>query len=242
MFELDEVYGMGLSVDTWVTGVDEVGRGPLAGPVTSCAVSCSLDQLQQLYPYFQELGVTDSKKLSHKKRLAILDQLEIKLAELVAEKQYQLEIKGVTLYFCLAEKDHEQIDQLNILRASLEAMADACEKNLSTLDPKEGSHIFIDGNKLISKRDRWTKTPCLGDASLQTVVKGDSRSVIIALASIIAKEYRDAYMQEQGKLYPGYGLENHAGYPTPSHKEAIAKQGPSPIHRKSFKGVREYLH
>jgi ribonuclease HII len=92
---------------------------------------------------------------------------------------------------------------------------------------------LIDGNRMPKQ------VPATVDA--QAIIKGDSKSVLIGLASIIAKEYRDNLMVTLSKSFPGYGLEKHAGYPTKAHKEAIAKLGPSPIHRKSFKGVKEHI-
>ena len=116
---------------------------------------------------------------------------------------------------------------MNILQASLSAMKQA---SLS-LNANEQDQILIDGNKT------FTIENCRIDA----VIKGDSKSRVIALASIIAKVYRDKLMQKYGKKYPGYGLENHAGYPTKFHKEAIIQLGVTPIHRKTFKGVKEFI-
>lgn len=182
-----------------IAGVDEAGRGPLAGPVAAAAV---------ILPCDADLpGCDDSKKLAEKKR----------------EKLYQIIFdKAVAVSFFLIEAD--QIDQTDILQATKLAMKKAVE-GLST----KPDCLLIDGNHKID----WP-------GAQNTIVKGDSKSLSIAAASIIAKVTRDRLMKEYAGLYPGYGFERHKGYGVKEHLAAIKKLGPTPIHRKSFKGVKEF--
>jgi ribonuclease HII len=185
----------------WTTGklpagVDEAGRGPLAGPVVAAAVifprGCSLD------------GIKDSKKLSPKRR-----------------EELFCEIEKFALTTAIAIIKPQIIDQINILRASLLAMEQAVEK-LNT----QPDYILIDGNYPIRIQIRQ-----------ETIIKGDAKCCSIAAASILAKVTRDAIMGDYHLLYPQYNFKRHKGYPTKEHLEAISKFGPSPIHRKTFKGV-----
>lgn len=180
-----------------LAGVDEVGRGPLAGDVVAAAVI--LDPLQPID------GLADSKKLTEKKRLVLAD-----------------EIRAKALAWCVARATVAEIDQLNILHASMLAMQRAVA-GLS-LAPE---YVLVDGNRL-------PKLQVPGEA----VVKGDSRVPCISAASILAKVVRDQEMVELDALYPGYGLAVHKGYPTPLHLEAIERLGVSPIHRRSFAPVK----
>ena len=207
-----------------VIGCDEVGRGPIAGPVNACAVSVNKDSVS-LIDFFTKLNITDSKKLSTKKRLNILEVLNIKLDEIKIGDIHTIESEGGSFKFVVEELSPEKIDEINILQASL-----LCMKNASDKLVEKNTKILIDGNK---KFDSLAET--------EAIVKGDSKSCIIALASIIAKEYRDKLMKEFAEIYPGYGLESHAGYPTVKHKEAVINLGVTPIHRKSFRGVKEYV-
>lgn len=179
-----------------LAGVDEAGRGPLAGPVVAAAVifpqGCKLD------------GINDSKKLSPKKR-----------------EQLFYEIKKSALATAIAIIKAEIIDQINILRASLLAMEEAI-KNLET----QPDYILIDGKYPIPTRIQQ-----------ETLVKGDAKCCSIAAASVLAKVARDAIMDDYHSKYPQYNFKQHKGYPTKEHLEAIRKFGPSPIHRKTFKGV-----
>ena len=183
-----------------VAGVDEAGRGPLAGPVVSAAV--------MLPASFAVTGITDSKKLSPKKRWQFY------------EKIYRdADAIGIGII------DPIEIDRINILQASLLSMAMAVEN----LNPQPGM-LLIDGTFPIA-----THLP------QQSIPKGDALSISIAAASIIAKVTRDRLMQRYDQDYPQFGFSRHKGYPTRAHKEAIRKFGYCPIHRRSFKGVREYL-
>ena len=180
-----------------LAGVDEAGRGPLAGPVVAAAVI--LDELQPI------AGLTDSKKLSAKRREALFD-----------------EIRAKALCFCVAQASVEEIDQLNILHATMLAMKRAVEGLLIT--PKLA---LIDGNRC----------PQLSVPSAP-VIQGDAQVPAIAAASILAKVSRDREMAAMELIYPGYGIGGHKGYPTPVHLEALARLGPTPIHRRSFAPVR----
>lgn len=180
-----------------VCGVDEAGRGPLAGPVVAAAVILTPARIPE--------GLNDSKALSHKQRERLLNAIE----------------KNAQIGIGIAEP--EEIDRLNILQASLAAMRRAVLALPSVPDM-----ALIDGNKLPPNM------PC----EAQAIVKGDSRSLSIAAASIVAKVTRDRLMAEAEARYPGYGLAGHKGYPTKAHMEAVKRLGPSPIHRFSFKPVR----
>ena len=178
-----------------VCGTDEAGRGPLAGPVVAAAVilpdSCVIE------------GLDDSKKLTEKKR----------------EKLYDI-IREQALAYAIVEISPEEIDSLNILRASLTAMQRAVAKVRETVSP---AAVLIDGNQQAD----------FGVPSF-TVVKGDSISQSIAAASVLAKVYRNRLMMKLAEEYPVYGIAKHKGYPTPEHKLAVYEHGPSPIHRRSF--------
>ncbi|MGB5747790.1 MAG: ribonuclease HII [Desulfobacterales bacterium] len=183
-----------------IAGIDEAGRGPLAGPVVSAAVI--------LPTSFHDPDITDSKKLSPKNRERLFNII------------YDLAVAvGIGIV------DAVEIDRINILQASLLAMAIAVEN----LDPQP-DHLLIDGTFPI---------PC--ELSQQPIPKGDALSISIAAASIIAKVSRDRLMQNYHHYYPQFDFPKHKGYPTKAHKEAIRKSGFSPIHRRSFKGVKEYL-
>ena len=197
----------------FVVGVDEVGRGPLAGPVVACAVEGDGADEQWLW----DQGVADSKKLSPSRRRAILLSLGIEVQTLSVERCYSLD----QLRFALGLVDHQTIDRINILQASLLAMG----KCVQVLNPPAQALLLVDGNKTLSLCSQYRQ---------EAMVKGDSRNPFIALASIIAKEYRDNLMGEFSQRYPGYGLESHFGYPTKRHREALQRLGPSPIHRRSF--------
>lgn len=200
-----------------IIGLDEVGRGPIAGPVVACGVKVHQCQFHTL----SQLGIKDSKKISQKKRKSILQQLDINTSKLQSFKRYH----RVSFDFILWEIEAPQIDQMNILQASLLCMQ-KCFESLYCAE----SFALIDGNRL------WK-----GAYSCEAIIKGDSKSLLIGLAAIIAKDFRDEKMKIYSNLYPDYGLEKHAGYPTAAHKEAVKNYGVTPLHRKSFKGVREYV-
>jgi len=188
-------------VEALVAGVDEVGRGPLCGAVVTAAVI--------LDPGKPILGLNDSKKLSLARREALFDEIQEK-----------------ALAWCVARAEVAEIDQLNILHATMLAMQRAVEG--LQVQPRLA---LIDGNRC----------PRLAVPS-SPVVKGDSQVPAIAAASILAKVTRDREMQVLDALYPGYGLAGHKGYPTAEHLEALRRLGPTPIHRRSFAPVRDAWH
>lgn len=210
-------------------GVDEVGRGPLAGPVVSCAISIEGD-IEPILKKLNDFGVCDSKKMTNSKRLSLLESLNINVEKLKLNKVYQSE----GFQFALAEADHHKIDEINIHHASLYAMKLALEKLLQKSTSKKAL-VLVDG-KWIPKEVK-AKT----ELTLEAIIKGDSKSLMIGMASIIAKEFRDSLMKKFDQKYPGYGLGGHSGYPTPKHKAAIEELGPCPIHRATFKGVKEFI-
>ncbi|QBQ56548.1 ribonuclease HII [Nitrosococcus wardiae] len=185
-------------VQGWIAGVDEVGRGPLAGPVVAAAVI--------LDPQYPIAGVKDSKQLTPlaRERLAALIQ-----AQAVA--------------WALGRAEVEEIEQLNIFWASLLAM----ERAVAALS-EAPSLVLVDGKHCPSAA-----------CPVRAVVKGDQKIVAIAAASIVAKVARDAEMIALEKRYPGYGFGTHKGYPTRAHLAALEKLGPCPIHRRSFRAVKE---
>ncbi|OOS01216.1 ribonuclease HII [Canicola haemoglobinophilus] len=184
-----------------IAGVDEVGRGPLVGAVVTAAVI--------LDPNNPIEGLADSKKLSEKKRL------------LLAE-----EIKQKALAWALGRAEPEEIDELNILHATMLAMQRAVE-NLKI----QPHFVLVDGNRI----------PQL-PMPAQAVVKGDSLVAEISAASILAKVARDQEMAELDKLYPQYAFAQHKGYPTKLHLEKLAEFGVLPQHRRSFAPVRKLCH
>ncbi len=183
-----------------IAGADEVGRGALAGPVVAAAVILNLEDVPE--------GINDSKKLSR-----------------AARERLVIEIERRAISFFVARIEPDEIDRINIHRASLRAMALA----VKALQPGP-AYVLIDGKH---------KLPHL-DCPQSAIVKGDSLSVSIAAASILAKVARDRWMSEYDDEYPGYGFRRHVGYATRLHQEAIARLGPSLIHRRSFQGVRSY--
>lgn len=183
-----------------VCGVDEVGRGPLAGAVVTAAVI--LDPTKPIN------GLADSKAISEKKREALFD-----------------EIKEKALAWAIGRCEVEEIDELNILQATMKAM----QRAVAGLSPQP-EHAMIDGN-------RCPDLPC----SCEFVIKGDGKIPAISAASIIAKVTRDREMVELDKQYPGYGLAGHKGYPTKAHILALGELGVTAIHRRSFGPVRKLL-
>ena len=181
-------------------GVDEAGRGPLAGPVVSAAVI--------LKPEFTFLGLDDSKKLSKAKRKSLSE-----------------EIKKHSVCWSIGIATVQEIDKLNILRASLLSMERAI-KNLSEVPEK----VIVDGHY----------TPEVG-VPCEAIVRGDAIKENIMAASILAKIERDSIMFELDKIYPNYGFAKHKGYPTKIHLAALREFGPCDEHRQSFKPVKNYL-
>lgn len=226
MFDLDYISNN----QFFIAGCDEVGRGPLAGPVVACCVFVDLKKCKKpesLFGHLQDLGVTDSKMLSEKRRLGIINDLKISKLE----AHQNCAVGGAffsSLSFRIEEISALEIDKINILQASLLGMKRAYLSLQESYSHEQGV-LLIDGNKKIDEK--------LG----LPIIKGDSKSLVIGLASVIAKVYRDSLMKDFGILYPQYGFEKHAGYPTKKHCQVIRQIGPCPIHRKTFKGVKEYL-
>ncbi|HGK4674801.1 TPA: ribonuclease HII [Kluyvera georgiana] len=183
-----------------VAGVDEVGRGPLVGAVVTAAVILDLSR--------PIVGLNDSKKLSEKRRLALFD-----------------EIKEKALCWSLGRAEPHEIDELNILHATMLAMQRAVA-GLSIVP----EYVLIDGNRC----------PALPMPSM-AVVKGDSRVAEISAASILAKVTRDAEMAELDTVFPQYGFAQHKGYPTAFHLEKLAQYGATEHHRRSFAPVKRAL-
>ncbi len=183
-----------------LAGVDEVGRGPLAGDVVAAAVILDPDN--------PIAGLDDSKKLSEKKREALFPIIQQK-----------------AISWCVARASVAEIDDINILHASLLAMKRAVEGLQA-----QPEHVLVDGNRLPTWR-----------YCAEAVVKGDSRVKAIAAASILAKVVRDREMVAFDEQYPGYGFAGHKGYPTKVHMAAIEKLGITPIHRRSFGPVKKQV-
>ena len=186
-----------------IVGIDEVGRGPLFGPVVAAAVilpkGCRLH------------GLTDSKKLSEKKR-----------------NELDVEIRACAVAWAVAAVDAETIDRINIRRASLEAMRRAVEMLAQGPDLPLPDFLLIDGRDTIE----W-------DCPQQAVIQGDATSYSIAAASVLAKVHRDRMMVEFDAAFPGYGLARHKGYCSAEHMEALRRLGPTPLHRRSFQPVAQ---
>jgi len=187
-----------MSRTPFVAGVDEAGRGPLAGPVVVAAVI--------LNPERPIPGLADSKtlKASVRERLAPL-------------------IKMHALAWSVIEVDHGEIDRLNILQATMMGMTRAV---LALSLP--ASEALIDGNRV-------PQSLCL---PARAIVKGDAKEACISAASILAKTHRDALMRAYAEEFPGYGFDQHFGYPTPDHLQRLNELGPCRIHRRSFSPVR----
>ena len=188
-----------------VAGVDEAGRGPLAGPVVAAAAVLAGDQVV--------VGVRDSKKVAARKRQALAEN-----------------IRAEAVGFFIAVASVSEIDELNILGATMLAMRRAIA----------GLHVVpdlvrIDGNRCPDLSGVYT-------GATETWVGGDDRCPAIAAASILAKVARDQIMDELHGEFPDYGFDSHRGYPTVAHRNALRRLGPTPVHRKSFRPVRDVLH
>jgi ribonuclease HII len=193
-----------------IAGCDEVGRGPVFGPVVAAAVILAPGwQAPGWHVSRSHLaGLTDSKKLSEKKRI-----------------EFDLEIRSNAVAWAIASVDAETIDRINIRQASLLAMRLAVEQLALSPD-----YLLIDGLDTID----W-------DCPQQAVIQGDAISLSIAAASVLAKVHRDRLLVELDREFPGYGLAQHKGYCSPEHVAALARLGPTPLHRKSFSPVAQTL-
>lgn len=184
----------------YVAGMDEVGRGPLAGPVVTCAVI--------LRPDFDLVGVTDSKQLTRHER-----------------EHLYLQIVNEAVEVSIAVNDRATIDRMNIYAATQDAMIRAVQ-NLH----HRPAHLIVDA------------VPLQIGIPQTTLIKGDQKSISVAAASIVAKEYRDHLMRDYDRVYPGYGFAENMGYGTREHLAGLAAHGVTPIHRRSFRPVRDYLN
>lgn len=200
-----------------IIGIDEAGRAPLAGPVTAAAVWLDPARLDPALA----VRIDDSKKLSPQLRETIFEALNCKATACAV--------------VAVGEASVEEIDSINILQASLLAMqraAEALAAALGALQPSRLPHTaLIDGNQLPKK------LPC----PARTVIQGDGLSLSIAAASIVAKVTRDRAMAAFAQDYPGYGWETNQGYGTPQHLQGIARLGVTPLHRRTFRPVREAI-
>jgi ribonuclease HII len=199
-FRLEQL-GLGWGTPGLVAGVDEAGRGPLAGPVFAAAVI-----LDELHPI---KGLADSKVLSPRKRERLYD-----------------EIRGHALCCCIASASAAEIDQINILQATMLAMQRAVDG--LRLVPKR---VVVDGNRLPKLK-----------MQAAAIVKGDAKVAAISAASILAKVERDRWCADLHTQFPVYGFATHKGYPTPEHLAALKAHGPCPQHRRSFAPVRLAEH
>ena len=191
-----------------ICGVDEAGRGPLAGAVYASAVI-----LDAGHPIS---GLADSKKITEKRRDALA-----------------IEIKQQALAWAIATSSVEEIDEINILQASLLAMkraVEAMQKEFAEVLNGQAIHVQVDGNK----------RPNIS-LSCEAIVKGDSKVQAISAASILAKTARDANLYELDKQYPMYGFAQHKGYPTKAHLALLQEHGVSPVHRRSYAPVKKLL-
>jgi ribonuclease HII len=195
-----EQLGLSFDVPGLLAGVDEAGRGPLAGPVVAAAVI--LDDLKPIK------GLADSKAISALKRERLFD-----------------EIRAKALCCCIAEASAAEIDELNILQATMLAMRRAVEG--LRLKPAK---VLVDGNRI-----PVLKIPA------EAIVKGDAKVKAISAASILAKVHRDRLCLELHAQHPQYGFDGHKGYPTPEHLAALRAHGACPQHRRSFGPVRDVL-
>lgn len=217
----------------WVMGLDEVGRGPLVGPVVAgaCALIAKepFHEITTQTDFLKALGVRDSKKVSAKKRRLILRELGVACENRPQKLSLQSPFFSSGL-IAVAQSSALEIDQLNILAASHLAMVRAAAV---LLDQLEGDGLMmIDGHLIPMELQKFGhKTECF--------IKGDDRIPIIGLASIFAKEYRDLLMEELDREYPDYGFSRHKGYPTQDHREALLRLGATPWHRMSFKTLKE---
>ncbi len=187
-----------------IIGVDEVGRGCLAGPVIAGSVLFSA-------AHDEWASFKDSKTLSESKR-----------------EDMSAQIRSLCT-FSLGMADQSEIDRINILRASLLAMKRSI-LNLK-LPPTSSKVVLVDGNQFVDNLEGYDQ---------MAIIQGDSWVSVISAASIVAKVHRDALMKNYNEEYPGFGFHEHKGYATQTHRDAIARLGVTPLHRRSFKGVKEH--
>jgi ribonuclease HII len=203
--KIDSVAQKQIASTSLIAGVDEAGRGPLIGPVVAAAVI--------LNPNDPIIGIDDSKKLTAEKR-----------------EQLAIEIRARAVAWSVAMADAEEIDQLNILQATLLAMRRALQ-GLQTAPGK----ILVDGNRC--PNIEGLPFQC----GIEAIIGGDAKVTAIGAASILAKTVRDQMLIELDAKYPGYGLAVHKGYPTAAHVRALHELGPTPVHRRSFEPIKSMM-
>ncbi len=194
-------------MNTFIIGIDEVGRGPIAGPLVVCA--CAIKIGTPVLQLFPQARLLDSKKLSEKQRVSIVEKIQ----------QY---IDGGDIFFGIGEIAATHIDEIG-LRSSLQEAVHTALHQVHRAGVAQESFIFLDGSLHVDKKFQQ-----------ETIIKGDEKVLEIALASIFAKVYRDSLMKKAALVYPHYGFESHVGYGTRAHYEAIKNHGITPLHRKSF--------
>ncbi len=192
---------------TYTIGIDEVGRGPIAGPVVVCA--CAIRDGLDITHYFPKGILRDSKKLSEKQRATILEAIKS-------------HVQADEILFGIGETSAERIDEIGIVSSIKEAMLQALTVLHNEGVSKE-SFVYLDGS--LHAPETYKQ---------ETVIKGDEKIPQISLASIFAKGYRDDLMVELSKAYPGYGFESHVGYGTASHYKVIQEKGLTKLHRRTF--------
>lgn len=192
---------------SYIVGIDEVGRGPIAGPVVVCA--CAIKEGLDIIPYYPKGLLRDSKKLSEKQRTNILEAA-------------QPHVEQQEILFGIGEVSAERIDEIGIVPAIKEAMGHAL-RVLHNEGVSQESFVYLDGS--LHAPDIYKQ---------ETIIKGDEKIPQISLASIFAKGYRDDLMIELSQKYPGYGFESNVGYGTAAHYKAIEEKGVTHLHRKTF--------
>lgn len=190
-----------------LVGVDEAGRGPLAGPVVACALAFDMRDKKTM-EFIPELGIDDSKKVSEKNR----------------ERIFEILTTHTSVWWGIGQEDERTIDTMNILQASLSAMRKAVLALEKKHTAPHTTYLYIDGREIIPDMT----------ADQKAVIGGDAKVLSIAAASIIAKVTRDRLMHQYAEKYPQYRFEKHKGYGTKLHFDLIKKHGMSPIHRRSF--------
>lgn len=220
---------------SYIIGIDEVGRGPLAGPVVVCAVA--IPRNHKPSSLAKDLPLRDSKKLTARQRAA-----------------WSTAIKNDDrIFYSIASASPRVIDRINIARATNRAATRALENLLDTLPSPSRVNVFLDGGLYITYNSKFEisnlksntkkkysakfhnpKTDKRFDLNIETIIKGDEKIPTISLASIVAKEHRDALMHRAHKKYPDHGFDRHVGYGTRQHIAAIKQHGRTPLHRNSF--------
>jgi ribonuclease HII len=192
-----------------IAGIDEAGRGPLAGPVVAAVVILTPDLMIE--------GLNDSKKMTELKREEAFQRLH--------------ELRGEKVFFGIGQSSADEIDRMGILPATFQAMARSVENMTEKGAPSINEYLFV-----IDGRD---KVPNLRHLHQMPVIRGDGRSPSVAAASVLAKVHRDRQMIEHSKEYPDYGFAQHKGYGTKRHLDALESHGPCPLHRRSFAPVKK---